>query len=83
MWLGCTGGQEREWAKRSPVRMIVLLPQPEVDYIMGTTGLSTIPRRDGVALGQTWESGEWSLEPNPTETRRVMEGLTQFYADMA
>jgi glycine/D-amino acid oxidase-like deaminating enzyme len=64
-------------------QMIVLLPQPEVDYIMGTTGLSTIPRRDGVALGQTWESGEWSLEPNPTETRRVMEGLTQFYADMA
>ena len=64
-------------------QLTVLLPQPEVDYIMGTAGLSTIPRRDGILLGQTWEPGEWSLEPNPTEMRRVMEGLTRFFADMA
>lgn len=64
-------------------QLTVLLPQPEVDYIMGTTGLSMIPRRDGIALGQTWEPGEWSLEPSPTEMERVLEGLTQFFADMA
>lgn len=63
-------------------QLTVLLPQPEVDYIMGTAGLSTIPRQDGVLLGQTWQRGESSLEPSPTEMQRVMEGLTQFFADM-
>ena len=69
----------------TPIRgqLTVLLPQPEVDYIMGEGALSMIPRRDGIALGQTWEPGEWSLEPNPTETQRVMDGLTRFFADMA
>ncbi len=57
-------------------------PQPEVDYIMGTSGLSIIPRRDGVLLGQTWERGEASLEPSPSEMQRVMTGLTQFFAEM-
>jgi len=64
-------------------QLTVLLPQPEVDYIMGTTGLSTIPRKDGMLLGQTWERGESSLEPSPSEMQRVMEGLTQFYAGMS
>ena len=27
---------------------------------MGTEGLSTIPRRDGMLLGETWERGEAS-----------------------
>ena len=63
-------------------QLTVLLPQPEVDYIMGTEGLSIIPRRDGVALGQTWERGEGSLEPSPTEMQRVLDGLTRFFADM-
>jgi len=61
----------------------VLLPQREVDYLIGARGLSMIPRRDGILLGQTWERGEWSLEPNLTEARRVMEGLTRFFAAMA
>ena len=63
-------------------QLTVLLPQPEVDYIMGTSGLSIIPRRDGVLLGQTWERGEASLEPSASEMQRVMTGLTQFFAEM-
>jgi glycine/D-amino acid oxidase-like deaminating enzyme len=64
-------------------QLTVLLPQPEVDYILGAGRLSMIPRRDGIALGQTWERGESSLEPSTTEMQRVMGGLTQFFADMA
>jgi hypothetical protein len=63
--------------------LTVLLPQPEVDYIIGEGSLSMIPRKDGILLGQTWERGESSLDPSPTEMRRVMEGLTQFFAEMA
>jgi glycine/D-amino acid oxidase-like deaminating enzyme len=64
-------------------QLTVLLPQPEVDYLVGAGGLSVIPRRDGVALGNVRLRGESSLEPNPTEAQRVMEGLTGFFADMA
>lgn len=64
-------------------QLTVLLPQPEVDYIIGEGSLSMIPRKDGILLGQTWERGESSLDPSPTEMRRVMEGLTQFFAEMA
>ena len=63
-------------------QLTVLLPQPEVDYLIGASDLSMIPRQDGILLGQTWERGEPSLEPNATEAQRVMDGLTQFFADM-
>ena len=63
-------------------QLTVLLPQPEVDYIIGAGRLSMIPRRDGILLGNTWERGEWSLEPSATEIQRVLEGFTQFFADM-
>ncbi len=63
-------------------QLTVLLPQPEVDYLLGAGGLSAIPRRDGVALGNVRLRGDWSLEPNETEKQRVMEGLTQFFAEM-
>ena len=86
--INCTGLGAKDLfgdEELTPIRgqLTVLLPQPEVDYIMGEGALSVIPRRDGIALGQTWEPGEWSLEPSPTEMQRVMDGLTQFFADMA
>jgi glycine/D-amino acid oxidase-like deaminating enzyme len=86
--MNCTGLGARALfgdEELTPIKgqMIILLPQPELDYIMGGGGLSTIPRTDGVALGQTWERGESSLDPNPAEVKRVMEGLTRFFGDMA
>jgi D-amino-acid oxidase len=67
-----------------PIRgqLTVLLPQPEVNYIMGTTGLSTIPRKDGMLLGQTWDRGDASLEPRVADTERVLKGLAEFYEAM-
>ncbi len=63
-------------------QLTVLLPQPELDYIMVGGGLYMIPRRDGVALGTTHERGEWSLEPSRSEAHRVMEGHTEFWSQM-
>ena len=85
--VNCTGlGSKELFADDQliPIKgqLTVLLPQPEVDYIIGANGLSMIPRQDGILLGQTWERGESSLEPSATEAQRVMEGLTQFFADM-
>jgi len=44
-------------------QLTILLPQPEIDYIVDIPG-SVVPRKDGLVLGGTWEPGEWSLEPN-------------------
>lgn len=61
-------------------QLTVLLPQPELDYIMVGGGLYMIPRADGVALGGTHERGDWSLEPSRNEAHRVMEGHLDFWA---
>lgn len=73
-------------------QLTVLLPQPEVHY--GTTGglgtdpaspggfLHMMPRGDGIVLGGTSERGEWSLEPNEVERRRVVERHIELYRAM-
>jgi D-amino-acid oxidase len=68
-----------------PIRgqLTVLVPQPEIDYIVGMDGLSMIPRKDGVLLGQTWDRGDASLEPRAADSQRVIEGLARFFAEMA
>ena len=60
-----------------------LLPQPEVDYITITSNLYMFPRLDGILLGGTYKRGDWSLEPDPEETDRIVEGHREFFAGMA
>ena len=56
-------------------QLTVLVPQPEVDYAVLTDGLLYMfPRRDGILLGGTFERGEWSLEPDPSEAERILRG---------
>lgn len=55
-----------------------LLPQPEIDYAyVANTAEGTLymfPRRTGIVLGGTSKRGQWSLEPDPAEIRRMVEG---------
>ena len=55
-------------------QMVVLLPQPELDYNLLSQGNYIFPRTDGVLLGGTFERGNWSLEPDPETTARILEG---------
>lgn len=64
-------------------QLTVLLPQPEIDYIMVAGGLYMMPRKDGILLGGTHERGEWSLEPNQEEMERVLNGHIEFFENMA
>ena len=60
-----------------------LLPQEEVDYnILSNGGLYMFPRSDGILLGGTYEPGEWSLEPDPQATRRIIAGHRAFFEAM-
>lgn len=56
-------------------QLTVLAPQREVDYLtVGPGELYVMPRQDGIILGGTHERGEWSLEPNPAESTRILHG---------
>jgi D-amino-acid oxidase len=73
-------------AEMLPIKgqLVVLAPQPEVDYItVGPGDLYMMPRQDGIILGGTHERGEWSLEPNPVETTRIMKGHQSLFGDHA
>ncbi len=64
-------------------QLTFLLPQEEVEYnVLGNGGLYMFPRSDGILLGGTYERGEWSLEPDPEATRRILDGHRRFFDAM-
>jgi glycine/D-amino acid oxidase-like deaminating enzyme len=87
--VNCTGLGSRELfgdTELLPARgqMTVLLPQPEVDYILGidAEALYMIPREDGILLGGTFERGIWDTTPNPHEAERIFQGHRTFSDNM-
>lgn len=67
-----------------PVRgqLAILLPQPEVDYNVIAREGYMFGRRDGVVLGGTFERGEWSLEPDPAQIDRILNGHASIFGAM-
>jgi D-amino-acid oxidase len=65
----------------TPVKgqLTILLPQPEVDYIVLRGELYMFPRSDGILLGGTHENGVWSLEPDPEARKRILAGHRAFF----
>lgn len=64
-------------------QLTVLLPQPEVDYIiLAENNLYMFPRADGILLGGTFERDVWSLEPNAEAAERVLAGHQQLFGKM-
>lgn len=41
-----------------------------------------MPRRDGILLGGTYESDEWSLEPNRAAEAEILAGHAEIFAAM-
>ena len=52
-------------------QLVVLLPQPEVDYCYVGAGYM-FPRSDGIILGGTFGHGDWSLEVNPGQSTQML-----------
>jgi glycine/D-amino acid oxidase-like deaminating enzyme len=95
--VNCTGLGARELfgdQELVPMKgqLTVLVPQPEIDYSMTGAGrvngdlpgggLHMMPRSDGIVLGGTRERDVWTLEPNPDELKRVVEGHHEFFSAM-
>lgn len=59
-----------------PVRgqLVVLLPQPEVDYAYSLHNGYMFPRPDGLLLGGTFENGEWDAVTTPEGIAGILAG---------
>lgn len=61
----------------------ILLPQSRVNYNLITGSNYMFSRADGVVLGGTFERNNWSLEPDPATTRRILAGNRAAFEEMA
>lgn len=68
----------------TPVKgqLTVLLPQPEIDYIVLADDLYMMPRADGILLGGTHERGEWGIDVDTKAMDHVVSGHADFYNAM-
>ena len=85
--VNCTGLGARElFGDRElvPVKgqLTALLPQPDVDYAMTRMGLYMFPRRDGIMLGGTFETGVETMEPNQEAAQRILAGHQRIFSGM-
>jgi hypothetical protein len=65
-----------------PVRgqLAILLPQPELAYAYTFEAGYMFPRPDGVVLGGTFETGNWSLDSDPATTTRIVKAHQALFA---
>ena len=74
----CTGLGSRKLFNDTvlePVRgqLTILEPQPDIDYIYLAAGpLYMFPRSDGIALGGTFERGNWSTDVDLATQTRIL-----------
>ena len=74
----CTGLGARDLfgdSEMQPMRgqLAVLMPQSEIDYAYETAGGAYMfSRSDGILLGGTADLGDWSTEPDPDTTARLI-----------
>lgn len=83
LFVNCTGlGAKQLFGDEelTPIKgqLVILVPQPEVTYSIGTM----TPRSDGIVLGHVMQRGEWSLDVDETERRRVMEYHARIFGAM-
>ncbi len=64
-------------------QLTFLLPQPEVNYNLLSGDLYMFPRSDGILLGGTYETGEWSTEPNLEAKARILAAQQRLFQGMA
>ncbi len=71
-------------AELTPIKgqLAILLPQPEVDYIMLKGDYYMFPRRDGIVLGGTHDRGEWRLDADPAVTDRILSKHQAIFEQM-
>lgn len=62
-----------------PIRgqLVVLRPQPRVNYNMDGFGAYIFSRPDGLLLGGTFQANDWRLEPDPQNTQSILRAAAR------
>lgn len=86
--VNCTGLGSRELfgdEELMPIKgqLAILLPEPEVDYILIAQGIYMFPRSDGILLGGSHERGVWDPEPTEPMIRNILNGHEAVFGEMA
>jgi D-amino-acid oxidase len=63
-------------------QLVVLLPQPEVDYVTLAGGSYMFPRSDGIVLGGSQEMDDWTPRPTEPVVARILEGNRAVFEGM-
>lgn len=66
-------------------QLVLLPPDPVIDYLTvggGSDSLYMFSRNDCMILGGTFRVGDWSTEPEPEQTERIITESQQFFADL-
>lgn len=63
-------------------QLVVLLPQPEVDYILLGGSSYMFPRSDGIILGGSQERDDWSTTTTPEVVARILDGSRTAFEGM-
>lgn len=63
-------------------QLAILLPQPEVDYAFTGSAGYMFPRADGIVLGGTFDLDDWSTEPDPATTRRIVQSHRSLFGGL-
>jgi len=63
-------------------QLLVFLPQPELDYNVFYGASHMFPRSDGVLAGGTFDRDNWSLDPDPAVTARIIAGAAKTAATL-
>jgi glycine/D-amino acid oxidase-like deaminating enzyme len=74
----CTGLGSRQLFGDTELRpargqLVVLLPQPEVQYAFTGRAGYMFPRPDGIILGGTFDLDDWSAEPDAATTEQIIK----------
>lgn len=83
--INCTGlgshalfGDEELGPARGQI--VVLQPQPEINYAVTAGGGYMFPRPDGIILGGTFEHGQWAPVAEPATVARILERHRRFFS---
>ena len=66
-------------------QLVFIPPDPAVDYMTiggGRGNLYMFPRQDVTLLGGTFKAGDWSRQPDPDETARIIGEHRKLFADV-
>lgn len=64
-------------------QLVILLPQPEVQYAYALNEGYMFPRPDGILLGGTYERGQWEATTTPAGIARIIAANRQLNARCA